>query len=152
VIDHEWGKILHARPYCCSNYYLGFGLFLTIFFPYFLHLNPSSRTSTSDIVLNATLSLTASLLSLPVLSSSLAATQKKIKDLNIQREREREMFKLFGSKETINIRHGNQVLLEEKIVSLIKWEVIAIRKFKRSRENERLCGSWGTIVHEKILG
>jgi F420-0:gamma-glutamyl ligase-like protein len=62
------------------------------------------------------------------------------------------MFKLFGSKETINIRHGNQVLLEEKIVSRIKWEVIAIRKFKRSRENERLCGSWGTIVHEKILG
>ena len=33
-------------------------LFFTIFFPYFLHLNPSSSTSTSDCVLNATLSLT----------------------------------------------------------------------------------------------
>lgn len=44
--------------------YLGFGLFFTIFFPYFLHLKPSSRTSTSDLVLNANLSLTS--LSLPL--------------------------------------------------------------------------------------
>ena len=34
--------------------YLGLGLFLTDFLPYFLHLNPSSMMSTSDFVLNAT--------------------------------------------------------------------------------------------------
>lgn len=34
--------------------YLGLGLFFTDFFPYFLHLNPSSMISTSDFVLNAT--------------------------------------------------------------------------------------------------
>lgn len=49
----------------CRSYYLGFGLFFTIFFPYFLHLNPSSSISTSDIVLKANLSLT-SLLSRPL--------------------------------------------------------------------------------------
>jgi|UniRef100_A0A804PY24 hypothetical protein len=32
--------------------YLGFGLLLTAFLPYFLHLNPSSKISTSDLVLN----------------------------------------------------------------------------------------------------
>lgn len=36
------------------NLYLGFGLFFTIFFPYFLHLNPSSRISICDFVLKAT--------------------------------------------------------------------------------------------------
>ncbi|KAM0932703.1 hypothetical protein DsansV1_C42g0239171 [Dioscorea sansibarensis] len=33
--------------------YLGFGLSFTIFFPYFLHLYPSSNISCSDLVLNA---------------------------------------------------------------------------------------------------
>ena len=33
--------------------YLGLGLFLTDFLPYFLHLYPSSRISTSDLVRNA---------------------------------------------------------------------------------------------------
>lgn len=41
----------------CMNIYLGFGLFFTIFFPYFLHLYPSSSISISDFVLKATLSL-----------------------------------------------------------------------------------------------
>lgn len=35
--------------------YLGFGLFFTDFFPYFLHLKPSSMISKSDFVLKATL-------------------------------------------------------------------------------------------------
>jgi hypothetical protein len=78
---HFWNKIMNFVNIVAINY-LGFGLFLTIFFPYFLHLNPSSRTSTSDMVLNATLSLT-SLLSLP-LSRSLAARFK-----HSERERER---------------------------------------------------------------
>lgn len=52
---------------------LGFGLFFTIFFPYFLHLNPSSSISTSDFVLNATLSFTG-FFSLP-LSLSPSHTQ-----------------------------------------------------------------------------
>lgn len=34
--------------------YLGFGLLLTFFFPYFLHLYPSSSMSSSDFVMNPT--------------------------------------------------------------------------------------------------
>lgn len=39
--------------------YLGLGLFFTDFFPYFLHLNPSLRTSTSDFILNAILDVSS---------------------------------------------------------------------------------------------
>jgi hypothetical protein len=35
-----------------KKWYLGFGLFLTAFLPYFLHLKPSSNMSTSVFVLN----------------------------------------------------------------------------------------------------
>lgn len=56
---------------------LGFGLFFTFFFPYFLHLNPSSRSSTSDfVVLNATLSFTGCLSLLLLLSASHTTTKR----------------------------------------------------------------------------
>lgn len=62
--------------------YLGLGLFFTIFFPYFLHLNPSSSISTSDLVLNATLSLASLFSVLPLLMSPMTQPndnkQKKI--------------------------------------------------------------------------
>ena len=63
--------------------YLGFGLFLTAFFPYFLHLNPSSKISTSDLVLNPILPLLLSLFSPPPPSHHL---MNKITEANYSKQ------------------------------------------------------------------
>jgi hypothetical protein len=49
-----------------------------------------------------------------------------------------------------NIQHGNNPLLEEKIIQRITWKIkgrlASNRKFLRSRENVELCKNWGMPV------
>lgn len=57
------GNELKKKKTLTKSNYLEYGLFLTDFFPYFLHLYPSSIISSCDLVLNVTLGLTSTVFS-----------------------------------------------------------------------------------------
>lgn len=52
-------------------------------------------------------------------------------------------------RERNNIKHGNQLLTEEKLVQKLRWEVrtrvMSKGKFPRSKENYDLCKSWDLL-------
>lgn len=56
-------------------------------------------------------------------------------------------------RERNNIKHGNQLLTEEKLVQKIRWEVrtrlMSKGRFPRSKENDELCKNWDLL--ENIL-
>ena len=57
------------------------------------------------------------------------------------------VYNLWGERN--NIKHGHQLMTEERIIQKVRWEVrtrvLPKGCFKRSKENEALCDNWDVL-------